>query len=276
MKKLVGVTKKLPSGGLHTKFHGSSASSPSSDSSSESSSSSSHPPQRARGNNKAPSKHETQWDVKKPTAPFKTPPPKTAITPTTTKPGVPRKTAALQPAKSPAGARGTDGVPVAKPAKARARRRKARKGKSVAGAVVGGPGDVLTTKSLLYTSPVGKVSNVTVTDVTPAVRDRNKKVTGGEGLVHGEQGEEGGGDVEGVGAGGTNSREEEEGRGVEGNTEDSAGHARPSGHSALSASLAESSSSVEATRDYSGFAALQGLPRVGDRLAFKVIVALIP
>lgn len=212
--------------------------------------------------------------MKKPTAPSKTPPPppKTTITPT--KPGVPRKTAVLQPAKPLTGG-DRDRVQLARPAKARARRRRARKGKvaAAAAAVVGGPGDILTTKSLVYTSPVGKVSNVTVT----GVGSRNKIDTGGESLVDGEQGEERGvvetsGGVAGAGVTEGNDREEEEGRGVAGSIEDSAGHARPWGHSALSASLAECSSSVEATRDYSGFAALQGMPRIGDRLAFKVII----
>jgi hypothetical protein len=117
---------------------------------------------------------------------------------------------------------------------------------------------------------VTKVSNVSVT--SPAViGNKNRSAPGGVNVVmRRENG--GGGDVRGAGStGGEGGEVEVEGRDVEGGTDDSAGHAKTSGHNALSVSVAESSSSsVEVVRDYSGFAALQGLPRVGDMLAFKV------
>lgn len=287
VKKLVGVTKKLPSGGLHTKFQDSSSSSDSdsSSSSSESSSSSSEAPaqpQVSKGgggssSKAATSKSASQWDVKKTPASKAVPrlPPKAistdkagaqgraaAVQTAKQTPGAQGKAATVQPARRTSAGGSIGSITMAKPARARQRRRRARRGRNAstltAGAVIGGPGDVLTTKSFVLTSPVGEVSNVRVTDLAASLGSRREGVVGGA-------------------MDGDDSRMEEEeeeegaGQGVEGSADDFAVHAaRTTDHSALSASLADCSTSLEAARDYSGFAALQGMPRVGDTLAFKV------
>lgn len=263
----MSVTKKLPSGGLHTKFHSSSSSSSntSSSSSESSSASSQQPASAATKGSKAPSRPATQWDVKKAAAPlpFKA-----------SKPRAPTKAvAAVQPAK-PAAIGGSEPV---KPARARRRRGGARKGKgtniAAVGGIIGGPGDVLSTKSLVFTSPVGKVSNIKVVDIA-ASGNRNKKTSNGDKRTAPSLEAPGG--VKGAEDGGGDGDEQEEQRSVEGaeeSTEDAASHARMSGQSALplNANDLECSGSAEPAKDYSGFAALQGMPRVGDKLAFKVI-----
>ena len=253
VKKLVGVTKKLATGGMHTKFHSSSSSnSSSSDSSSSDPSSDNQTVEAHRKQGSGQSK--TQWDIKKvlsrakalgvtgnlkamPVVAKKITPCKKGATPFSEKKGVTCN-----------GVRGTkEAIAIA----ARSKRRKKGKGLKVNGkipAVVGGARDVLTTSSRIYTSPVGKVANVKVTDAAAAALGRRD---GDKGIEEVEEDHiegadvgmdaQGGGEEEDMSTGGTCAGE---GGGVK---------------------------AVECgVRDYSSFPALQGVPRTGDRLAFKV------
>ena len=132
-------------------------------------------------------------------------------------------------------------------------------------AVIGGPSDVLTTKSLVLTSPVGDVTNVKVT----ALSKRNNAAPSAahvEGEIQLAEEEE----EERQGAEGVERKEGE----CSASSEKGDACRATSGDGALSASEGSAGNAAageqQTTRDYSSFAALKGMPRVGDKLAFKV------
>ena len=100
--------------------------------------------------------------------------------------------------------------------------------------MVGGPGDVLTTKSLLYTSPSAVGRDMAISDST----NKNKDLSGDILSTSNARGEMVAGEV-----------------------------AKSNGHSEQASTVAKPAESV---RDYSSCPELQGPPRVGDKLAFKV------
>lgn len=305
-KKLVGVTKKLATGGMHTKFHGSSSSSSGSGSGSDPSSDNQTVAARRRQGSGVLSK--TQWDVKEavkevvsrarirkqgngvpsrsktrrdvkeatsqaktagvanslkttPVAAKKTTPYKKGATPLSEKKGA----MPLSEKKGVAcngGLRGTKETMeekieevIATATRTRTKKRKG-KGLKVNGkipAVVGGVKDILTTNSCIYTSPVGKGANVKVTDAAAAALGRGD---GGKEADH-----IGGADVQGV----DGVQGDREGDVSMEGTGEGAGEEGSGGGGVKDVECGDWSA-----RDYSGFPALQGVPRAGDRLAFKV------
>lgn len=205
VKPLVGITKRTASGGLHTLFGPTSSSSSSSSSESSDSSASEGSPDKAESQAPPPLGRSTQWDVKK----------RTQLPTTSSKP--------LK--KGVGSSRSVPGL-LKKVASFRKGRRIRRKGAPPGGdVVVGGPKDILTTRSKVYT--------------------RSSKDKGGR------ETETVGGEVDGVDGEGEGESSSEDGDG--------------SGNGMETASPI-----VETVQDYSSYPDLQGPPRVGDKLAFKV------
>ena len=212
----MGITKKTASGGLHTKFQSSSSSSSSSDDSTSSSSNSNNIPNKSHKKNLTLfSRPLTQWDVKK----------KGSVT--------------------VGGLENTNGSGTKEKGTTNKRKKFNRRG-NLSNCVVGGPRDILSTKSTLYTSPSAKVINSdSVNDVLSLTKDRknhviskNKEPVITNQAKNGEQSN-----------GCTESCETES--------------SNPLIHSIIEPP-------IEDIRDYTTFPDLQGPPRVGDKLAFKV------
>ena len=228
-KKLIAVTKKSASGALHTKFHTSSSSSSSSSSSDSSSSSegSDQSPTLKTKSEPLASRPKTQWDIQKPK--FE------------------KKRSPQEKVQSLLKKKNITNTSVAKRIAANLNRRGKGLGRRniVTGAIVGGPMDVLTTRSKVYGGRGrvrGRGSGVCERVETVGAAERKGEQAGG-----GEKGEE-----------------EEEGEG----TEDMEAQADKS---ASEGSLSEDVKAPPVElKDYSTFPDLQGPPRVGDKLAFKV------
>ncbi len=231
VKNLVSVTKKLVSGGLHTKFHTSSSSSSedtSSGSSSDSDSSSSKV--ASKSIKKAPP--ASQWDVKRPAG--------RAGIPTGNRAsgrvggsGLGAGSSADTIGGTANSTRGKAGARGGRGGGRNRRRKKSHSGVGLSGdVVVGGPKDVLTTKSTLYT---------------------NKDMSGAVLSVPSAEGEM-------ASSSSTSDNDSEAGKDEV---------AKSNGHSE------QASMEVETVRDYSSCPELQGPPRVGDKLAFKVSQAAI-
>lgn len=273
-KKLVGVTKKLASGGLHTKFRSSSSDSDSLSSSDSSSSDSSHIPMKEQAVIKLkktpPSRTLSQWDVKGP-KPKKPPQSRTSVHPTIREPAGSVKKG------------GKSSVVVVDKKKGSGRIRKKSLNRRNIPSVVGGPSDTLVTKSVVCTGPllgeVKKVADLAGWKKGNARPPRGKKLYKCAGLEKKNSG---------------NSAKEEAGlepvssKGENGNPSHSAGSEMSAGGEGNGGTNEDVKSSggmegelggspaaddvevVEVTKDYSSFPFLQGPPRIGDKLAFKV------
>ena len=230
----MGVTKKSASGGLHTKFCSSSSSSSSDADSSSSSESSSSEGEGAGSRKAAPqvtdkakkpcnSVFSSQWDVKGPVGAAGNPPGNSLG-------------AGSGDGSESRGAGGSIRGGGGRGRRNRRRRNRNKEGRIPGDLIVGGPGDVLTTKSVLYTSPSAAGRNSATSQTPKDMKGAAPSVpaTGGE-TMSTSPGELAGGEV----------------------------------------ALGAETKLVEIERDYSACPDLQGPPRVGDKLAFKVTTAII-
>ena len=256
------MTKKLTSGGSHTVFHSSSSSSySSSDSSSSSSSSSRESVKKTTRVKTPPSRIETQWDKKK-----QTPLSKVAAAIGTAKcndvgasagkvansidkssslmnarrflSNVAAASAGLwnKPSTNAINGMGR-GTNTGK--RSRRRKRANRGGNIPSDVIVGGPADILTTKSTLYINPSDKVADTNAAETSKNDSSHIEPVTGASD-----------GEIEAQMVNGDMLLEEGE-------------------------SKEPSKLAVEPVKDYSSFPDLQGPPRVGDKLAFKVTSSIV-
>lgn len=254
-KELVGVTTQSASGGLHTKFQSSSE-----DTSSESSSDSdtcakTTPKEKVGVVKKAPP--ISQWDMKPKGVAMSA---KNAMARVQIAGNVFDGTirAPLLGSVGRGRGRGTTpigeargrGAGVGRGARGRGRNRSRRRKAPGKDVIVGGPNDILTTKSVLYTSPstvekkTSGEKDLVTSDSTNSSQSLRKAAPGAgkkEDVVAASGGEASAADDQ--------------------TTADQAGE---------NAGNEESEQAAEIANDYSSFPELQGPPRVGDTLAFKV------
>ncbi len=246
VKKLVAVTKKSASGGTHTTFQSSSSGESSSSSSSSDDDDDDGSASNDESKTSTPSNIKTQWDVKKKAS--------SGLTEKLGKKKISNGSSVslknILDAKKKIATSGLTGNRhvtngggaslkdiLRKRADAVGKGKRFKRKKIPSSVVIGGPRDVLTTKTILYTSPLGKEHALTVSagrniNVTPTL-DQEK--VGDDLVVNGGE-----------------------------NTGEQAGEE--------SADVSERLSPPEATKDYTSFPDLQGPPRIGDRLAFKVLI----
>ena len=231
VKALVGVTKKSASGGLHTKFRSSSSSSSSgseeTSSGSSSDSDSKATPRKDNNDKKAPPT-TSQWDVKA----------RGAVVPTKNTVAGSNLDGVLGTTPTGSVGRGAVGGTRGRGGGARGARGRGRnrRRKPPGDIVVGGPKDVLTTKSTLYTNPStvgGSFRDLAAPDST------NSNQTAAPSA------------------------------GVEGEMVVAASGGEAAKNEAV-VSADDEQASIEIMRNYSSCPELQGPPRVGDTLAFKV------
>jgi len=254
-KKLVGVTTKSASGGLHTTFYSSSSrdsSSASTSSSDDDSSDNSSSHKGASTSSKlsrqsvkmsgigssSSGKVTSQWDVKDELPRF------LPVVPSVGRLGAPASSPDSGMGARPALGKGT----------ASRRRRSKKKATPNNTPVVGGPKDVLTTKSAIYASPLDETQATTVLHGKVSNKNLRGKAAAEKHTSNGKW---------------PASEKEKSGVGPGGGCGDGGSAMESDGNGGSVGDSAAPSSPMDTVPDYSPFPMLKGPPRVGDKLAFK-------